>query len=227
MTSSLSRNTTPTRQRRFLSLVTEPGNTAVKVDAFKTFGRLTNSNVSADDSKQHIEMYLNIATDLVQKFLGRVLITQTWELTMDEYPTEPLSCFTKGEVGIQVPLAPLISVTDPIVIYNSDGTVQDSLLIADRDYEVSTRADPGRIIFHRNPGPGKAMDGIKITFVAGYGTTSADVPEAIRLGIMMWALKMYKSRTPHSALNKKKPGSAFTMPSDVAEILAEYRVYLQ
>lgn len=138
------------------------------------------------------------ARTVVERASGRQLVTTTWLMSLDTFPwmggwwfMEAPSIFPDPH-SIRLPKAPLQSVTS-IVYTAMDGT---EVTLSDTIYNVDTRTDPGRIqlAFGRTwpitkPKPG----GIKITFVAGYGS-AADVPDDLKTAIKMTAAWMYEHR---------------------------------
>lgn len=111
-------------------------------------------------------------------WLNRALVTQTWKLALDQFPS-----WRWSDGCIRVPLPPLQSVTS-ITYLDSDG-VQQTLPVA--DYKVDAVTQPGRIA----PAPDKSwpstqdvMNAVEVTFVAGYGDPSA-VPQPIKQGLLL------------------------------------------
>lgn len=125
-----------------------------------------------DDAKLHlgvditehdaaITVLIGAARRLFEEIQGRALITQTFDLTLDEWP--------QGR-EIKLPRAPLRSVTS-ITYVDSDGT---SATFAASNYVVDTKSEPGRITLGYNKSwpsatlrPGGA---ITIRYVSGYAT---------------------------------------------------------
>lgn len=140
-----------------------------------------------DEERQLVEgFHLPAARlHLEQTILRRALITQTVQLTLDEWP--------EGNT-IWLPRPPLQSVTS-IVYTDDDG---DSSTFSSSSYIVDTAGTPGRIVLKRNYSwPGvtlQAANGIVITYVAGYGDTAADVPANIKQGLLLLLGDFYENR---------------------------------
>ncbi len=106
---------------------------------------------------------LRTATRDVERITRRALITQTWQLVLDEFPSE-----------IKIPRPPLQSLT----IYYKDGN-GNSQLLASSEYQIE-HTTPACV----EPAYGKAWpatrsetsDAVTVTFVAGFGATAASVP---------------------------------------------------
>ena len=65
------------------------------------------------------------------------------------------------------------------------------------NYFVDSAREPGRLVARRGrslPLPTRAANGIEIRFLAGYGDDPADVPEALRQGLLMLAAHLYEHR---------------------------------
>ena len=106
--------------------------------------------------------YIRTATDLTEQYLGRALITSTWEYRVDHFP------WCRWDNGIRIPLAPVQAITE-ITYLDLDGAVQ--VLDPDR-YAVSGLPDAALI----SAAPGQSWpallwqrEAITITFTAGYG----------------------------------------------------------
>jgi uncharacterized phiE125 gp8 family phage protein len=214
----------PTRHRQSLSLITGPADKAYNLKEFRSFFNIKSANASADDKNKDIEIYLDTVTEQVELYLNAALITQTWKLKLDAWPTSQLVTFPDGVVGIEMPKYPLVSVTDPINIYDEDSALQDTLTLANKDYGVDANYNgPGRLAIYRLVSPRKKLGGIEITFVAGYGTAYVNVPRSIRFAIMTWAASIFKSRVAHASLGKQKGSGSFAIPNNVAVMLNPYR----
>lgn len=122
------------------------------------------------------------AVEAVEEYCNRALITQTWKITRDDIDDE--------DDGI-LPRPPLQSVTSiKYIDTNGDQQTVDSSI-----YQVDTASEPGEIMLL----PGQMWPAIgcgyknqvEITFVAGYGSTAASVPEKIRQSIIALVVHWY------------------------------------
>jgi hypothetical protein len=57
--------------------------------------------------------------------------------------------------------------------------------------------------------------GFQIIYLAGYGTTAASVPQAIRTAVTLWAVAIYEDRI----VDPEMP------PPEAEKILAQYKLY--
>lgn len=152
--------------------------------------------LTATEAKQHlrvdhtdddtlIESLIKAARRSAEVFQGRSYLTQTWKMYLDTFPCD--KC-------IYLPFPPLQSVSS-ITYIDGNGDVQT---LATSQYQVDAKSQPGRVILE----PGYSwpatesgrVNAVIITFVAGYGATSASVPENIRHAIRLILGDMYTQR---------------------------------
>lgn len=178
---SLSRSYQKTNGNRYWKVTTEPAVEPITVEELKMFARI--DGAYEDTFLQSIIVSIRQATE---QYLGRALITQTYTMTMDYWPS----------YVIKFPRAPLISV-ESIAVVAEDGTETEY----DSDnYYLNLIAQPGQLIIKDSSTIPTIVDrdyaAYKIIFKAGYGTIRTDVPEAIREGIKTWATFIYENRLP-------------------------------
>nr|BDD44156.1 hypothetical protein 23 [bacterium] len=143
--------------------------------------------------------------DGVNGYLGRALVTQTWELTLDKFPSQ-----------ITLPLPPLQSV-DAINYTDDDGAEQ--ILEASR-YRVLS-GEPSTLAPAYGEGWPNTLDdvdAVRIQFTAGYGDDGLMVPARIRSFILMHVTTLYEHR---KTAGESTPVSDFAWHS-----LESYRVNL-
>lgn len=163
-----------------LKLVTGPAHEPVSLDEAKLHLRIDSS-----DENTIISALITAAREYIEHACRRALITQTWRLSLDDWPV------TGDE--IELPRAPLVSVTS-VVYTDSDGT---ATTWAAANYEVDTDSQPGRIkLAYGESWPSatlKASNPIQITYIAGYGN-AVDVPQHLRQAIMLLVGHWYENR---------------------------------
>ncbi len=144
------------------------------------------SNLNAESGT--IAIQIAAARQSVEELTGRALITRTQRLDWNEsaLPWE-----------ILIPDPPLIAVSS-FAYTDSDGDAQT--LVEDTDFLVDTASRPGRLKPFRGLSWPALRDGIygaaQITYTAGYGTASTDVPARLRQAVLMIAGHWYKFREP-------------------------------
>lgn len=137
----------------------------------------------------------------------RALITQTWRLVLDAWPRD-------GRIAVL--LAPLRAVA-AARLYGHGGDAQP---LDAETFVVDTSASPGVVAFppFAVAAPGRALAGIEIDIVAGYGEEAADVPEPLRHAIRLLLAHWYENRGVVAA-----GASAATLPAGVEALLSPYR----
>ncbi|MDX2308469.1 MAG: head-tail connector protein [Hyphomicrobium sp.] len=139
--------------------------------------------------------------------LGLAFIQQQWRLLLDTWPPGG---------AVTLPLRPVTSI-DAVRVLASDGT---PTTLPPSSYALEPGARRQRLIPESAnwPLPGRRALGIEIDFTAGFGVTSASVPEDIRHAILLLVAHWYEHR------DVIEIGSAATrIPSIVSELLANWR----
>lgn len=180
--------------------------------------------VDDDTEEATIARLIGAAREHVERSTAHRLITQTVEGILDVWPA------ARGRGGdgwdlevapsvipapyVEIPVGPVQSVTK-VETVGADG--------------VTTVLDPGAWYLDRSrtrlapaagsawTSPGRAVGGIVVTFVAGYGAAPDDVPFSLRQAAAMLAAHWYEHR--EAALE----GSFSEPPHSVKAILAKHR----
>jgi len=161
-----------------LTLVTAPTAEPVSLTEAKAHLRVTGSDEDTLITAMIAATRQNL--DGRDGWLGRALMTQTWELRLDRFPA-----------SITVPLPPLQTV-DSVKYIDGDGaeqTLDPSL------YQV-VAGEPARIV----PAYGQTWpstrcqpDSVWVRFTAGYGDAD-DVPAPIKAAILLNVGTLYRDR---------------------------------
>jgi len=147
------------------------------------------------------------ATEVVEETTWRALITQTWRLTLDQFPCR-----------IVLPRPPLQSVTS-LQYVDENGALQT---LGSTKYLVTLDAEPGRIEPAYNevwPTTRCQQDAVRVTYVAGYGAAASDVPQGIRQAILLILADWFRNREANITGTIIAP-----VPMSAAWLLAGYRV---
>lgn len=138
--------------------------------------------------------------------LGRALVTQTWDLYLDEWPAN----------AIRIPLAPLASVTS---INYVDISTEAETGWAATNYQVDTHSTIGWAVYASSATLPTLMDtinAVRVRFIAGYGAAAA-VPAPIHAAIKLIVGFWYENRGDEVAADPLNiPG--------VRSLLMPYRV---
>ena len=164
-----------------LKLITPPAELPVTMAEAKEHLRV---DVSDDDTT--IDLYVRAATGAAEEWLGRALIDQTWELTLDEFPPNEL----------RIPRPPLIEIVS--VIY--DDAAGDEQTLNAASYTVDSSSEPGWLTPASGAWPATfaGINAVRIRFRAGYLDNASpavqNVPDNIRNAILMAAGDYYANR---------------------------------
>jgi len=168
-----------------LTLITPPAVEPLTLEEVKLHLR-----VDASDEDNLINIYIRAAREFTEAFLGRALVTQTWKLTIDEFPI--------GE--IKIPKPPLQSVSN-VKYFDSAGLEQT---LATSEYYVDAASEPGWVVPVTNsvwPTPLDAINAVSVEFVAGYSPTAdspsnlaSNVPFNIKAGMLLIIGNLYENR---------------------------------
>lgn len=188
-----------------LKLITAPATEPVTFSEVIPYARLDN----ADDS-EIIVMLINASRRQAENLTRRALITQTWELYLDQFPSWE----------IFLPKPPLQSVTS-ITYVDTAGVTQT---LAANQYTVDIVSEPGRITPAYGllwPTARDQMNSVCIRFVTGYGL-AAVVPAGIRNWILMRVSTAMHNREEYQL----DYGIALAQlpPSSIDGLLDPYRV---
>lgn len=162
-----------------LTLVSGPGSEPVTVAEAKLHVR---QDGSADDAL--IDALVVAAREMAETITRRALITQTWELRLDNWPS--------GDT-LYLPLAPLQSVTS-VKYYDEDDT---EVALSSDDYVVDSDGDPGRVRLKASASwPSttlRVVNGVVVRFVCGWTDANA-VPLTIRQAMLLMLGHWYENR---------------------------------
>lgn len=163
-----------------------------------------------------IDALITASREHVEETTRRALITQTWELSLDCFPS--MSWPRSGSV-IWIPRSPLQSVTK-IDYVNTAGTTET--LDASR-YRVDSKSEPARVTEAENenwPLTDGVTNAVTVEFEAGYGDDASDVPQGIKQAMLLLIGHWYENREAAA------PENLSEHPKAVDALLAPYRVYL-
>ena len=158
-----------------------------------------NITVGWTEDDDYLDALITVATDRVEQFTRRRLISQTWYAYLDAWPSEDY---------ITLPFGQLQSVTGVTYTDSSNTaitTFTDASLSTTDDFDVDINSDPGRIILEYGDGWPSAvlwpMNPIKIEFVCGYGGLAATatasqtaVPDMIKHAMKLIIGDLYNTR---------------------------------
>lgn len=159
--------------------------------------------VTADEAKSQIGLfdntlddlvvrYIKAATEAVERYTGRALITQTWRLALDAFPCES-DYRPRAEIRLPRPRLQSISSIVYIATDGTETTLNSSL------YDATASIEPARV----EPAYGQVWpearderESVRITYTAGYGSAATDVPEDIRHAVLLMVAQWFQYREP-------------------------------
>ena len=160
---------------------------------------------------------IQAARENIEDYLGRAILTQTWEMYLDEFPDDDY---------IVLPFGNLQSVDLFQYVDSDDNT---TILTEDTDYLVERNGDGyGRIVLPYDivwpTATLNTSNPITIRFTCGWSSTD-DVPEAIKNAMKMLLADMYENRETQqfTAL----PGAKYIENTTYAKLLAGRRLRWQ
>lgn len=195
--------------------------TAPAAKAFDVATLKTQNDVSRTDQDTLIEFYGDAAVEKIENFLWRKMITQTWELHLEDFPClgpSKLGAWQQG--AIRVPFPPLQSV-ESIVYVDQQG---DTRTFDPSNYIVDSATEPARIVpgyqkiwpvVRRQPGA------VIVTFTCGYGDDSTKIPSSFRLAIQYLYAHLYMNREP---IDVARGVIGLEIPFTLIDFLSPYRV---
>lgn len=164
---------------RSWKVVTAPVVEPITVEEVRLFCR-----IDTEDEDSLIIDFIKGVRENAELFLGRALINQTIRMVMDYWPG----------IEVELPQPPLSSITSIETIDEDDTATTYS----SSNYFAVTESIPGKVVIKRGStspiNTERDSAGYRITYVAGYGAKSTDVPQAIREGLKMWVASAYENR---------------------------------
>jgi uncharacterized phiE125 gp8 family phage protein len=153
----------------YLNLIAAPQIEPITLTEIKLYLR-----IDSNDENNLLNNLIKAASQTAEEFLGKSLITQTWQLQYDYYTP---AC-------VNLPRGPVQEIAE-VNIVAADFNVTT---LAPSAYRLS--AGNAQIIFEAAP-MGQL---VQIQYIAGFGDAAADVPEPIRQGIAQHVAHMYENR---------------------------------
>ena len=154
------------------------------------------SRIDGTDEDTLLARLITVSRVDVEKLTGRALISQTWDVKYDNFPS--------GGNPIYLPNPPLQSITSITYVDNAGATQT----WASSNYTVDADSDIGRVFpaFDKSyPTVRNQRNAVTIRFVSGYGSSTSDVPEPIRHAILLIVAELFERRedgVPATTINR-------------------------
>ena len=182
---------------------------------------LTHMRIDSHDEDLDIQRRITSARQSVEKFIRRSLITQTRQITLDDFPggTKQVG-FVRYGYGqtIYIDVGPVISPLTSVKYTDGAGATQT---VAATNYHTDLVSTPARVKpISGYVWPTVQMGGlatVQVLYQAGYGD-AADVPEPIKTGIKWLVAHLHEMREPTIT------GTIIAeIPLSIRDILGPYR----
>jgi uncharacterized phiE125 gp8 family phage protein len=185
-------------------------------------------NIGPEMTDETADSLIKAAREMIDGrdgWLGRALVTQTWQGTLDGFPCRE----------IRLPLPPLQGV-NAVQYLDDNGSPQE---LDSSDYQIMQGARPYIVpAFGKSwPSTRCGPDAVSIEFVAGYGDNPEDVPEPIRSAIALQvsslrsltARNLFLSQDTVDGVGSKQyivgGNAGAAIDAAVASLLSTYRVF--
>lgn len=132
------------------------------------------------DEDTLLQSLIQTAREYLEHRAGLALMTQSWRLILDAWPVDGLVSLHKTPV----------QQLSAIEIYDADGSPQT--------VDISTtlldgHSQPARLYIGAQQSPEQSINGIEITFSAGY-VTASEVPDMLKRALLLHACHLYEFR---------------------------------
>ena len=181
-----------------LTLVTGPGLEPISRDDAKLWLRLDHTT---EDTL--VDSLIQMVREQIEE-RGIAVVTQTWDLRLDRFPSV-----------IRIPKTPIESVSS-ISYIDTNGDTQP---LAESKYTVDVQSTPARIVPAYGtswPSTRSEPNAVTVRFIAGYGygATPYEIPERILQAMRLALTTAYTMRADHEAAQ-----------TAVARVLDNYALY--
>ena len=164
--------------------------TAPTIEPLSLAEVLDHLKISAGTEDQYVTALITAARQWTEHYLRRQLLTATWLLELDKWPTAE----EWPGAWIRLDWPPVASVTH-VKYYDTNGALQT---LASSNYQVDVATLGGRIVLASGASlptlQSTKIKAIQITFTAGYGAAASAVPMPIRQAMLLLIGDMYENR---------------------------------
>jgi len=171
-----------------LKIQTAPAAEPLDATTLKRHARIEHTG---DDT--YIAEMLYAARERLERDTGRALITQTWDLTLDDFPNS-------SDEPLYLPKPPLSSVTH--VKYYDTSLTQQTWDSDEYDVDASSKQRRGRILpadGYTWPTVGNRVGAVEVRFVCGYGAAGSSLPYDLLHALKVLAATYYENREDTAA----------------------------
>ncbi|MGW6776605.1 head-tail connector protein [Brucella pseudogrignonensis] len=156
-------------------LVTPPALEPVTIADARAFLR-----ISTDSEDDVLRRIIKTACELVEAETGLALVDQTWRLRVDRWPRSGRLAIFKY---------PVKAVT-AVVAYRPDGS---AIGMEPEEFMLQHGRRPQRVYMAQYP-DAQTFCGLEVDFIAGFGETGVEVPDALKQAILTLTAHLYENR---------------------------------
>lgn len=178
-------------------LVTPPALEPVTIADARAFLR-----ISTDSEDDILRRIIKTARELVEAETGLALIDQTWRLRVDRWPRSGRLALFKY---------PVKAVT-AVIAYRPDG---NAISMEPEEFMLQHGRRPQRVYMAQYP-DAQTFCGLEVDFIAGFGETGVEVPDALKQAILSLTAHLYENR---AALDDAKA----VLPAMVGQMVGSWR----
>ena len=172
----------------------------------------THLRVDHDNEDTLITRLRDAAVVWSEEYTRRQFINATHTLVLDSFPAV-----------IHAPVSSLVSVTT--ISYEAPDNTTTTMDSDDYDLDISR--EPGRIVTAYSeswPATRSEINAVTVTYVAGYGASADDTPDAIKAAVLMLIAHLYENRESVTMTARVEP---FEVPMGVKMLFSPYRVLFE
>lgn len=173
------------------------------VEPISVEGMKGHLRVSHNTEDALIADLIKAAREEVERSTSLALINQSWRLALDQWPRNGLVSLRKN---------PVISIL-AVTVFDDQG---DGVVIEPENYRLDQSHALARLWL--TGALGAALNGIEIDFLAGFGPSSAEVPEGLKRAMMILVAHWFEFRGAYGA--RDQPVS---VPDEYLRLIANYR----
>jgi len=133
------------------------------------------------DEDALVAVLIRTAREYLEGQTGLCLIARLLRLYLDDWPATRV---------IQIPRAPVQTV-EMVTVYDSLGMPVE---VDATGYVLDGATFPARLVLPERPASTRALNGIEIDFIAGFGESGADVPDTLKRAMLLHVAAMFELR---------------------------------
>jgi uncharacterized phiE125 gp8 family phage protein len=158
------------------ALITPPAAEVLTLGDAKAHLRLDTS-----DEDDLVLALIRVAREHLERTTGLCLITQGLRLHLDSISEDGVIRIGRGPV----------QAIESVTVYDEAGTATSASLAGS---VLDGNSRPARLMLVQCPEPGRAVNGIEVDFIAGFGDAPTDVPDGLKRAMLTHVALMFSCR---------------------------------